>query len=128
MQNIFYEGNVLWAFDEELSEMNVGEKVLLRQISFSPPLSKHHGRIYLTDDAIIIDGDRELLIALFEITQIYHGFDEVFTPASAKNFGLSWQPLRITFSNGSSVYLLIDYNYLTTANAHFFSLLQQLLG
>lgn len=128
MKNVFYEGNAYWAFDHEINDMNFNEKVLARQFSFTPPLSKHSGRIYLTDQSIIIDGDDELLIPFFEITEIYLGFDAVFTKASAKNFGLSWQPLRITLFNDSSVYLIIDYNFISSANARFFNLLQELLG
>lgn len=127
MNNIFYEGSVLWASDFEIDSMDFSEKVLARQISFVTPLSKHKGTIYLTDQSIIIDGDKELLIAFFEITEIYHGFDDVFTVASAKNFGLSWQPIRIRYAYDRTVYLIIDYNYITTGNGQFFNLLKELL-
>lgn len=128
MSKIFYEGSVLWATDHEIKSMDFTEKVLARQISFVRPLAEHEGKIYLTDDAIIIDGDKEMLIGFFEITEIYHGFDNVFTVASAKNFGLSWQPIRITYANERYIYLIIDYNYLTTGNVKFFNLLKELLG
>lgn len=128
MTNIFYEGNVLWAYDTEINSMNVSERFLSRHFSLVPPLSKHKGRIYLTGQSLMIDGDQELLIPLADMDEIYHGFDEVFAAASAKNFGMSWQPLRISYANGHTVYLIVDYNYITTANLRFFNLLKELLS
>lgn len=128
MENVIYEGNVLWAFDTEIQAMDFSERFLARQFSFVPPLSKHNGRIYLTDASIVIEGDDDLTIPLNDINQLYLGFDDVFSVASAKNFGMMWQPLRINFGYDRTVYLIIDHNFFTASNKRFFGMLKEMLS
>lgn len=128
MENILYEGNVLWATAAEIQEMDFSERFLARQFSFVPPLSKHRGALCLTDKSLLIEGDEDLVIPLNRINQLYLGFDEVFLVASAKNFGMSWQPIRINYGNDLIVYLIIDYNLFGSGNNKFFNLMTELFS
>jgi len=128
MEDIIYEGNVLWAYDTEIQLMDFSERFLARQFSFVPPLSKHKGIICLTDRSLIIEGDEDLVIPLSDINQLYLGFDDVFSVASAKNFGMLWQPLRINYGNDLTIYLIIDFNLLTARNNKFFNILKEMLS
>lgn len=126
MENIYYEGNVYWAYDHEISEMNYAERYFIRHLSFSPPLSKHQGNFSLTDRAIVLEAEEEkVTINLSTVTQLYLGFDEVYSSASAKNFGMFWKPLRIEFEE-SVIYIVVDYKFGFTANDQIFELLKEL--
>lgn len=127
MEKIFYEGIVNWAYDHEIQEMDYAERYFIRHISFSPPLSRHYGAFYLTDNAIILEGENDhIKIYLTEINQLFLGFDDVYSNASAKNFGLFWKPLRITFDDSKVIYLVIDYKFGFTANNQIFELLKEI--
>jgi hypothetical protein len=126
MENILYEGNVLWATDSEITEMHFSERFLARQFSFVTPLSRHSGAICLTDKSILIQGDEDLVIPLAYINQLYMGFDDVFSVASVKNFGLFWQPIRLNYGNDLVVYLIVDYNFVGSSNRQFFGLLKEM--
>jgi hypothetical protein len=126
MENILYEGTVLWATDAEITEMHFSERFIARQFSFVTPLSKHSGLIRLTDKSILIQGDEDLVIPLAYINQLYMGFDDVFSVASVKNFGLFWQPIRLNYGNDLVVYLIVDYNYVGSSNRQFFGLLKEM--
>ena len=126
MENILYEGTVLWAADTEIQAMDFSERFLARQVSFVPPLSKHKGAVCLTNKSLLIEGDEDLVIPLNHINQLYLGFDDVFSVASVKNFGMLWQPLRINYGNDLIIYLIVDYNIFGSANKRFFNLLKGL--
>lgn len=127
MENILYTGTVYWAFDYEIEEMHQGERYFIRHLSFSAPLSRHQGNFYLTDNSIILESAAgNITIRLSEITQLYLGFDEIYSANSVKNFGLSWQPLRIIFKDDQVIYLVIDYRYGFTANNQIFALLKEI--
>jgi len=126
MENILYEGNVLWATDNEITAMDFSERFLARQFSFVPPLSRHRGVICLTDKSILIEGDEDLVIPLNHINQLYLGFDDVYSVASVKNFGLFWQPIRVNYGNDLVVYLIVDYNFFGSSNKQFFGMLTEL--
>ncbi|MET1053714.1 MAG: hypothetical protein ABWY16_00260 [Pedobacter sp.] len=128
MEKLIYEGAVYWAYDTEILAMDVSERYLGRHFSSVPPLSKHQGRIYLTNTAIFIEGDEEASIPLSEITQISLDFDEVFSAASVKNFGMFWKPLRITYGLDSIIYLIVDYSVMISNNKRFFELLTSMLA
>lgn len=126
MENIYYEGNVYWAYDHEIAEMNYAERYFIRHLSFSPPLSKHQGNFSLTDHAMVLEAEEEkVTINLSTVTQLYLGFDDVYSSASAKNFGMFWKPLRIEFEE-SVTYIVVDYKFGFTANNQIFELLKEL--
>ncbi|WP_158799921.1 hypothetical protein [Pedobacter sp. L105] len=128
MSELIYQGNVYWAHAEEIEAMGISEKYIGRQFSFAPPLSRHKGQIYLFSNYILLEADEEVVIPLKDITQLYIGFDDVFTAASVKTFGMLWRPLRIIYGENLAVYLIIDYNYFTSNNSNFFTLVQDMLS
>jgi len=128
MENILYEGTVLWASDTEIHSMDFSERFLARHFSFVTPLSKHRGELCLTNKSLVIEGDEDLVIPLNHINQLYLGFDDVFSVASVKNFGMFWQPIRINYGNDLIVYLIVDYNYFGSSNNRFFSVLKELFS
>lgn len=127
MEKLIYEGSVYWAYDTEILAMDVSERYIGRHFSSVPPLSKHQGRIYLTSTMILIAGDEEVRIPLADISQISLDFDEVFSAASVKNFGMFWKPLRITYGLDDIIYLIVDYSVMISNNKRFFELLTTML-
>jgi hypothetical protein len=123
-------GNVFWSYDFELSEHEPARH-LLAHVSGVLPVHSHQGEIILTGAGLTIVGDVNLHINNNEFDQLYLGFDEVFTRAMVKNFGLFWQPLRITFNKGyhrKTIYLIIDYNMFNAKNKLWFNTLQEMLS
>lgn len=120
-------GRVLWSYDYEVlqrgSRSDVGA-----QFSGVTPFHAHAGEIGLTDNKIYIIGDEDLEISLGTLAQIYLGFDEFFPRTLLKNFGLFWQPLRLTLSTGQKLYLIIDYNMLSAKNQLWFNKLKEMLS
>lgn len=124
MENLIYEGTVYWAMDTEILAMDLTERYVGRHFSLTPPLSQHEGRIYLTNTAIHLEGDQQMIILLADITQISLDFDEVFSAASVKNFGMFWKPLRVTYGLDHIIYLIIDYTLMISNNKRFFEILK----
>jgi hypothetical protein len=95
-------------------------------ISAAQPLHRYKGLLNLDRDKISFYGtekktgnDFRLFIYRHEIQQLYHGFDDVFTVLETRNLGLSWKPLRISFTRDKTdfrVYLIIDYAFGRTTN------------
>ncbi len=120
------KAKVFWSYDYELMERDPTGDLAYH---FGIPFHRHVGEITLTEEALIIIGDEELNISLSLIVQIALGFDENFPATLVKNFGLVWQPLRITLQTGENIYLIIDYNILLGPNnGHWFNALKQILS
>ncbi len=81
----------------------------------------------LTDEELIFSNEEETVIRLGSITQISHGFDELYTRASVKNFGAFWQPVRICYGRDECVYIIAGSNQLFVRNAKLFAYLKALL-
>jgi hypothetical protein len=120
-------GKVLWSYDYEVLQRdslnNVGA-----HFSGVAPFHKHAGEIALTEDKILIRGDEDFQISLGMLDQIYLGFDKTFPRTLVKNFGLFWQPLRLSLTSGQHLYLIIDYNLLGAKNQLWFSKLKDMLA
>jgi len=128
--NILLSGLVLWTFQDEIGNDNL--KFEIRSLfSGSPPLYHHEGNIILTDYNLYIEGDEDLSINLSDITEIYMGFDEYYKRTFARNAGMLWQPIRITYDVGREsviVYLIVDLTFWGAANNNWFQALKELLG
>ena len=101
-------GQVLWSFDYEVLNRDFLH-VVGAHFSGVKPFHAHEGQIALTDESILITGDKILEIPLRNIQEIFLGFDKTFPPYLSKNFGLFWQPLRLKLKDGEQLYLIIDY-------------------
>jgi len=120
-------GQVLWSYDYEVLKRDTLNN-LGAHFSGVNPFHTHAGEIALADDKIIISGDENLEIPLGNLEQIYLGFDETFPRTLVKNFGLFWQPLRLTLSTGQKLYLIIDYSMLGAKNQVWFNGLKEILS
>lgn len=113
------------SFSEDIRERTFLDW-LETHISAAQPLHRYKGLLKLDRDKISFYGterktgnDFRLLTYRHEILQLYHGFDDVFTALETRNLGLSWKPLRISFTRGKAnfhVYLIIDYAFGRTTN------------
>ncbi|RNL50129.1 hypothetical protein [Pedobacter jejuensis] len=127
------EGNVLWSYDHELTEgRNSGWiKKFAGMFSFLKPLHNHEGNILLASNGIYITGDEELEVPLSHIEEVYMGFDDLFPASSAKNFGTFWQPIRIksiiSHSESQTIYMVVNYTGIFSANKTWFNTLISLL-
>ncbi|MEH6307071.1 hypothetical protein RYH73_15600 [Olivibacter sp. CPCC 100613] len=126
-QRLLFEGNALWIHDFEIQQLGHTERFTIRHLSLAPPLAKHQGHILLTETEIILDGSEYERIPLSAIEELYYGFDEYYTPASVKNFGVFWKPIRIKYSSTGFLYLIVNYRYFYTSNEHVLSLLKDIL-
>lgn len=118
------EGRVLWCFDYEVinrdSYNDIGH-----QFTGIAPFHCHAGEIYLKNSEIVISGDIDLKLPFQDITQLYLGFDEIYTPILTKSFGLFCQPLRIA-TNDYTIYLFIDYKFLFCSNNKWFKSVKEI--
>jgi len=124
---LYFEGSALWIHDYEIKSMEYHERFTIRHFSSAPPLSRHSGTILLTAQEIFLDGDESIIIPLKSIEQLYYGYDDLYTAASVKNFGVFWKPLRIRQGFKDYIYLIINYRYFNTSNERFLTLLKDLL-
>ena len=120
-------GNALWCFDFEVQNRNRNEDFAFH-FSGIKPFHRHDGEIYLTEGSIKIVGDDEVEVSFDDLTQLYLGFDEYYTPTLSKNFGMFWQPLRLTINDKKFLYLIVDYNFLGAKNKLWFNTLTELLS
>lgn len=116
-EEVVLQGKVMWSYDHEMMEFTSAQKLMTGLSGIGGPLHNHQGYITLTDEQILIEGpagDDDLIIPLASITELYLGYDEVFTAGSVKNGGLFWQPLRVEYLSNNyqsnKIYLIIDYN------------------
>lgn len=125
--NVILTGQVLYSYQHELLERDSFAN-LGAHFSGIMPFHKHTGEIALSANKLFVSGDEDLQIPLASIEQIYLGFDESFPRTLVKNMGLFWQPLRLSLSNGNTLYLIIDYNMLGANNQLWFDGLKELLS
>ncbi|TRW22708.1 hypothetical protein FMM05_15730 [Flavobacterium zepuense] len=120
------QGSIFWSYDFEVANRNRSTDFGY-QFSGTGPFYTHCGTIVLKDGALSISGDVNIDMPLGDIIQLYLGFDEIYTPLLAKNFGLFWKPLRIK-TNYSTLYIIIDYNFLFSKNKKWYNTIVQLLS
>lgn len=120
-------GNALWSFDFEVENRNRNNDSAFH-FSGVKPFHCHDGEIFLVEDSIKIIGDDVLELPLEDLTQLYLGFDEIYTPSLSKNFGMFWQPLRLAINDEKYIYLIIDYNFIGAQNKLWFNTLTELLS
>lgn len=124
-------GNVLWLSDDDFSKFSFLDYtgVLFSGVK---PLHTKEGTIALMSDRIVLATDSdETIIYLKDISQVYLGFDDLYKRVYAKNFGAFWQPLRLTFgsdTNVANIYLVIDFNFMSTTNQLWFDSLKDMLS
>lgn len=120
-------GHALWSFDFEIRNRDRNNDFAFH-FSGMRPFHCHSGEISLTENSIKIIGNDDVEIPFEDLTQLYLGFDESYTPSLSKNFGMFWQPLRVTLKDGRYLYLIIDYNFLGSKNKIWFNTLTELLS
>ena len=126
--NIILSGNVLWSFDFEVENRNRNEDYAFH-FSGIKPFHCHNGEIFLMNDAIkVVDDHHPLTIPLSEITELFLGYDDIYSPSLGKNFGMFWQPLRITVNDEKRIYLIVNYDYLGTKNKIWFNTLTEMFS
>lgn len=129
MEDIILSGNVRWSYDYEIKERSMLDDLSVH-FSGAGPYYKHTGAIALTNEAIYIEGDINLVFPLNDLEQLFLGFDEVYPRSLLKNFGVMTQPLRLKVSGmNENLYLFVDYNMIgQSANHTWFTTLRELLS
>jgi len=107
-------------------------------ISLMQPLHRYKGLLKLERESLNFYGterktgnDFRFTIYRYEIKQLYHGFDKVFTAFETRSLGIGWKPLRITFTREKTdyqLYLIINYAPGRTDNGIWMELLKDWLG
>ena len=124
------KGYTYFISDFELESLTSSD-ILPYQISSFRPLYTSEGAISLTEKELLIGGSNNIQIPLPNITQLYLGFDDLYKAVFVKNFGLFWQPLRISYleyGQTKIIYLIVDYNMLFSKNKKWFKEMMFLLS
>ena len=115
---VINETNTLMAFEEDIRNRGFIDW-LVAHTGFAKPLHRYEGKLSLMNDRLVFYGNDKkkkqryhLQIKKKDVTDIFHGFDNVFKRREDRNFGLSFKPLKINFmKNGSptAIYLIIEF-------------------
>src|SRR4051812_43113337 len=124
------QGKVMWSYDHEMIAFTSAQKLISGLSGIGGPLHNHEGYIALTSEQILVEGagdEDDLVIPLSSISQLYLGYDEVYTSWSVKNAGLFWQPLRLEYFGNNNktikIYVIIDYMSLYSHNQNWYDAL-----
>ena len=127
----------LWAFEEDIQSRTFWDW-LTSHTSFLKPLHRFEGNLLIHPGVIQLAGmdKRTGKESFFEIRkdqieQFYLGFDKIFSAFEVRGFGLSWLPLRITFSGDGKqrkLYLITNYRWGRSANQECFDFLRNWLS
>jgi hypothetical protein len=123
--DLILKGEVLWSTLQEVQAADTMD-LLASQFSGVNPFNRHRGQIVLTPTGMIIRGDTNVDISLSELTQLSVGYDDVFHRGLTKNFGITWQPLRVCMRDGSVYYMIIDYRLGFCRNQLWYDTLKQM--
>ena len=115
---VIKETSSLLAFEEDIRNRGFIDWVVAHT-GFAKPLHRYEGKLSLMNDRLVFYGNDKkkkrryhLQINKKDVTDIFHGFDNVFKRREDRALGLSFKPLRINFvKNGSStaIYLIIEF-------------------
>ncbi len=136
---VIKETSTLIAFEEDIRNRGFIDW-LAAHTGFAKPLHRYEGELSLMNDRLVFYGNDKkkkqryhLQIKKKDVTDIFHGFDNVFKRREDRALGLSFKPLRINFvKNGSStaIYLIIEFRRAlrTSSNGQCFFELKQWIG
>ena len=115
-----FETTTLWAFEEDILTRSWLEW-LEAHTSFLKPLHRYEGQLTILLDKLNLKGidkrtgeDISLDIYKFQIDQLYLGFDKSYNALESRGLGLTWLPLRMTFTQKGAVeklYLITNYKF-----------------
>lgn len=108
-------------------------------ISLAPPPHRFHGKISIEHDGILFEGIDEyqnttsgFKIKKELISQLYHGYDEMFNKFQTRGFGMSYAPVRIKIENerngSENLYLVSNFNGVFSSNQELFEILKTWLS
>ena len=119
-----------WIFRDEFNNLSYFDS-FRGMFSGAVPIHSGFGSLSLNNSEISLESEEILFtLPLQAITEIYLGFDDLYTSNYVKNFGLFWSPLRITFIDekiDNSLYIVTDFDHFTTQNEKWYKLLTGIL-
>jgi hypothetical protein len=131
------ETPVLWAFAEDVKTRTWADW-LLAHTSFLKPLHRYEGMLTIHADRLQFVGwdkrnakEVSLEIYKYQITQLFHGFDKVFSIMETRGLGLGGWPLRVTFMQNNSeenLYLITNFRFGWWSNKECFEFLKMWLA
>ena len=108
--------------------------------SFAKPLHRFDGELELLEYSLLFEGrdtkgngNHSIEIQKSEVVDVFLGFDEVFRKREDRSFGISFQPLRITFVKDDVkriMYLIIDFKRASrrTNNKEWYNAIKKWVG
>jgi len=111
--------NTLLAYENDINNRNLWEWVKAHT-SFMKPLHRYDGVLIISKEKIIFTGEDKkdnkvfnFEISVADITDIYYGFDEVFSRWEDR--AAPWnKPLRLKYNNGrgsNTIYLFANFHH-----------------
>lgn len=115
-----FETTTLWAFEEDILTRSWLDW-LKAHTSFLKPLHRYEGCLTILPDKLILTGidirtgkEISLDIYRYQIGQLYLGFDKSYNALESRGLGLTWLPLRMTFTQKGAekkLYLITNYKF-----------------
>jgi len=131
------ESSTLWAFEEDILTRSWLDWLTAHTLLLKP-LHRYEGKLNILPDRLCFSGkdkrmgnDTSLDIYKFQIIQLYLGFDESFNALETRGLGLTWAPLRLTFTQNDKeekLYIITNYNLGWTDNKEYFEFLKDWLS
>ena len=104
---------------------------------FLPP-HRYKGSLETADTCLRFEGvdtrsgeQMEFIFTKQSITEVYHGYDKVYSVFQTRSLGLNWAPVRLKIETGAEprwFYFITGYNRPGTLNKDFYTFLTRWLG
>lgn len=130
------ETTSLWTFEEDILTRSWLDW-LTAHTSFLKPLHRYEGQLSILPDRLCFSGkdkrtgnDTSLDIYKYQIEELYLGFDEFYNAMETRGLGLTWVPLRLTFTQNEKeekLYIITNYHLGWTDNKEYFEFLKDWL-
>jgi hypothetical protein len=132
-----FETTTLWAFEEDILKRSWLEW-LEAHTSFLKPLHRYEGQLTILPDKLNLKGidkrteeEISLDIYRYQIGQLYLGFDKSYNALESRGLGLTWLPLRMTFTQNrveKKLYLITNYKFGWSDTKDYFEYLKEWLS
>lgn len=130
--------SALIIFQEEFEKRNLIDW-MISHVSGSLPPHRYKGHAELTGWSIkfmgidtLLNVETDILIDRSSITEVFHGYDEIYTIFQTRGLGLTWAPVRVKYTaddlQEKAVYFITGYDHGETTNKEFYAMLVQWLS
>jgi hypothetical protein len=118
---------------EDMQKRSFLDWLVSHTAGFLPP-HRYKGMLDITDAFLKFEGidsrtseETELIFPKATITEVYHGYDKIYSIFQTRGLGLTWAPVRLKIEERPDIsrwfYLIAGYDTLNTLNRDFYTYL-----